>query len=187
MMGRDDGRGILFSMLLGVASLLAGCAAPQPRPEPVVDARIKNFSRSGKVYVSGAVQPGALSDLKARGVRTIIDFRLPEQVPADYPGQVRAAGLDYVHIPMRSDQLSEAQADAFVAEISKRRGQSMLLQCGSANRSGAMFGVFSAMQGGTTVEAALENARAAGMKDAALTSDVREYLERHAPKATQPE
>ncbi len=177
----------VVGMSVGVAALLTGCAAPQPRPEPIADQRVKNLSRSGDIYVSGAVQPDALADLRARGVQTIVDFRLPEQVPAEYPGQVRAAGLDYVHLPMRSDQLSESQADAFVAEISKRRGQSMLLQCGSSNRSGAMFGVYSAMQGGTTVDAALENARAAGLKDATLTSDVREYLERHAPQAAQPE
>lgn len=181
---------VLLTGVLLVSLTLAGCQAAPRRgaPAPLDEPEVRNLRGDGHVYTSGDVSPAGLERLRARGVRTIIDARLAEQVPPGYADAVRAAGMRYAHLPMRSDRLDPAQADQAIAEISRHDDQPILIQCSSGNRAGALYGAYRGATDVTSVSAALELARQAGLRNPELAGDVQTYLEscRAAPRDAPP-
>jgi protein tyrosine phosphatase (PTP) superfamily phosphohydrolase (DUF442 family) len=159
----------------------AGCqpGLRHEKPVAVENAEIKHLHAAGDVYTCGVATQVGLQELKDRGVRTVIDLRLPEQVPAGYPREVEALGLEYIPRPMRSEAVTDEQADLFVKTMKERGTQPVAIQCGSSNRSGAMYGIYRYSLGGVTVEQALELAREAGMTNPQLETDVRRYMITH--------
>jgi len=160
-----------------------GCQSPAPRPVPVSpreipQSQIAHLVQAGPYYISGDATPDGLKALKQRGLKTVIDLRLPEQVPAGYEQAVREIGLNYVLVPMQSHSMSPEQAEAVLAAIDAHADQPLLLECKSGNRSGAAYGLYMGVRKQCTVEASLRLARAAGMSNDKLAADLRAYLER---------
>lgn len=171
-------RTALSRLAAAAVVLLAGCQADRSRPTRVDDPHVKNLYQSGDVYISGAADEAGLEELGRRGVKVVVDVRLPEQVSAGYPERVRALGMRYHHVPMKSDQLTPEQAEQLAAIMRESGEQSMWLHCSSGNRAAAAYGVYNATCRKLTVEEALEQARAAGMRNEKISQDLREYLER---------
>lgn len=151
-------------------------------PAPQSSAEVTNLVADGDYYIAGSPSAEGVRSLKARGVRTVIDVRLPEQVPAGYREQVLGEGLQYVHIPMRPDALTAEQADAFRAAMRSAGDEPVLIHCQSGNRAAGMYGVHLGCDLGLTTSEALERARRAGLKNPDLIEDVRRYLESHRAK-----
>ncbi len=148
-----------------------------PAPETVQVDNVSALKQAGRVYIAGTATPAGVETLKQRGVTTVVDFRRPEEVPEGYPEAVREMGLRYVSVPMKSTELTPEQAEAFLAAVHERPDETMLLQCASGNRSGAMYGLYVMDQQGAEPQAALEAARQAGMRNQRLAEDLRRYLE----------
>lgn len=162
-----------------VAILAAGgCASTAPRSVKVEGA--SNLKQAGSVYIAGAVTPEAAQTLGRRGVTTVFDFRQPEQVPEGYADTVREMGLRYVGVPMKSTALTAEQADAFLTAVREHPDESLLLQCASGNRSGAMYGVYLMDRHAVEPAAALKAAREAGMRNEQLAADLERYLKSRA-------
>jgi uncharacterized protein (TIGR01244 family) len=133
----------------------------------------------GSIHIAGAAGSVGFRAFKGRGVRTVIDVRLAEQVPPGYADMVRAEGMQYVNVPMRPDALTEEQAAAFRAAIRQAGSEPVLIHCQSGNRAAAAYGVYLGCEAGMTPAAALERAQQAGLKHPALVDDVRAYIEAH--------
>lgn len=162
------------------ASLKRSTSASGPAAQPGTD--VTNLVVDGDYYIAGTPSLEGIRELKARGVRTVIDVRLTEQVPAGYREQVLAEGLQYVHIPMRPDALTGDQADAFRAAMRASNNEPVLIHCQSGNRAAGMYGVHLGCDLGLTISDALERARRAGLKHPDLIEDLRRYLESHGAK-----
>lgn len=162
--------------VFALAALLVagGCARQLHGPKPIELDGVKNLSQDGDVLVSGEVAPESYSAIRDKGVRTVVDLRQQDQKSSEQEAAARAAGLNYVALPMPSDQLSPEQAKAFLDVMEHTRG-GVLIQCGSANRAGAMYGLYSASCG---VDAAIarEWAQQAGMKNPDMTRDLAERI-----------
>jgi uncharacterized protein (TIGR01244 family) len=167
---------LTLSFTIGLC-FLAGCQSAPHKPVRIESDNVRNLSRSGRLYISGVPDDEGLQQIKDRRVQTIIDFRLEDQYSEDYPQRVRDLGMDYVAIPMRSDGMTDEQAETFVKVMEARGDETILLQCASANRSGAMYGVWCAVHDGLPTDEAIEQARAAGMKNDELAEDLRQYLD----------
>lgn len=167
----------IVASVIGLAALLtgSGCARQLHGPEPIELEGVKNLSQDGDVLVSGEVAPESYSAIRDKGVRTVVDLRQQDQKSSEQEAAARAAGLNYVALPMPSDQLSPEQAKAFLDVMEHTRG-GVLIQCGSANRAGAMYGLYSASCG---VDAAIarEWAEQAGMKHPDMTRDLAERID----------
>lgn len=91
------------------------------------------------IMVSPQIGIDAVAEAKARGVTLIINNR-PEgesgdQVPgAEIEAAARAAGIDYVAIPVTHAGFSEAQVAAMKAALGKSQGP-VLAYCRSGTRS----------------------------------------------------
>lgn len=161
--------------------LLSGCAASRQRQfGPVTeqqDPETPNLRTDGHIYISGAPSNAGLDEMKTRGVKTVVDVRMPEQVAPDYAESVRSRGMEYILIPMKSDTMTREQADEVVKTMMAHDEAPVLLQCGSGNRAGAAYGVYRGLAEKCTVQQAIDNARKAGMKNEKLEADMKKYLE----------
>ncbi len=165
----------VFCAWIGL-TVLSGCQAAVPRPEPVPLDGARNLTQAGDIYVSGVTTTTGLEALQSRGVQTVLDLRLPEQVEPDFAEIVRNLGMNYLALPMQSTAMTAGQARAFLEAMRKHDHQPLLIHCKSGNRSGAMFGVYVAAERKLDVDAAITQARQAGLRSDELTEDVRSYL-----------
>lgn len=129
------------------------------------------------VYASGQPSPQQLAALAAKGVRTIINLRAPnELVEFDEALEAEKLGLRYVSIPIAGPQdVSTETAAGFIRELAQARGEGdVLVHCASANRVGAMLVLDQVMSQNQSVADALAVGRAAGLTT--LESRVTEVL-----------
>lgn len=160
--------------LMGV---LPGSGCAQDGPSPVSDVSgVKNLSRDGDIYVAGTPTPEGLEALKARGVKTIIDLRQPQEGTAEESEAANALDLRYINIPMRSDELTEAQANALMDAMNQAGDEPVLLHCAGASRAGAAYGLFLGRSGKCAPDDAVQKARAAGMRNEKLKTDLESRL-----------
>ena len=157
-------------------TILTGCQTALPRPEPLALDGVRNLTRAGDIYISGAATPEAIEALKSRGVRTLLDLRLPEQIEPEFAKTVRSLGVTYVPLPMKSVEMTDGQAAAFLEAMRTYAGEPLLIHCKSGNRSGAMYGLYAGAECDLGVDQAIISARQAGMKNDDLAADLRQFL-----------
>ncbi|MEO6517712.1 MAG: sulfur transferase domain-containing protein [Pseudoxanthomonas sp.] len=127
------------------------------------------------LFTGGPPAPDALAEIADSGVSTVIDLRMPkEKAGADEAGEVRAAGMDYVSLPIAgATDLTPANAAALWSLL-ERSPAPVLLHCASGNRVGALLALGAAEQGGMTPQQALAFGKSAGL--GSLEPKVRELL-----------
>jgi uncharacterized protein (TIGR01244 family) len=121
----------------------------------------------GPAYIAGQPDEAALERLAAEGVSTVISLRTPQEmdnrevVPFDEAATLAALGLDYVHIPLGSDEYpyTEDAVDAFAAALEGAEGKT-LLHCTVAWRASHMWAAYLIKYQGMSVEDAVRHAEA---------------------------
>ena len=171
----------LVILLAGVAAL-AGVLAPAANAASAPPAQaasfqaeegpegVRNYTRvDATVACAGATPPEAMAVLRERGFNAVINFRTAGENGATIDaGQAaaEAAGLNYVHIPFR--QPTPEVVESFLAAVADPANQPVYIHCGSANRVGAMWLIKRVEQDGYSVDDALAEAEAIGLRSAAL-------------------
>jgi uncharacterized protein (TIGR01244 family) len=170
---------VLAAMALAVA---AATAATQPPPSVTKDTLpgVTNFSRvESTTGCAGAVTPEAMAAIKAAGFAAVINLRLASEPGADVDASRAAAeraGLRYLHLPFAASAPEPAVVDRFLAALKEPGNQPVFIHCASANRVGAVWLIKRVKQDGWPVDPALEEARAIGLSNAALTQFALTYL-----------
>ncbi len=165
----------VFCAWIGL-TVLSGCRAALPQPEPVPLDGARNLTQAGDIYVSGVTTTTGLEALRSRGVQTVLDLRLPGQVEPEFAATVRDLGMNYLALPMQSSAVTDEQAQAFLEAMRKYDHQPLLIHCKSGNRSGAMYGVYVGAERKLDVDAAMTQSRQAGLRSDKLAEAVRSYL-----------
>lgn len=117
------------------------------------------------VFASPQIGTDAIAEAKALGIVRIINNR-PEgesedQTPgAEIEAAARAAGMDYVAIPVTHAGFSEAQVDAMAQALDDAQGP-VLAYCRSGTRSTLLWALARA-RAGDSPEAIASHAAAAG-------------------------
>lgn len=84
-------------------------------------------------------QPTAeqLAAFKKAGGAVVLDIRDPmEPRPFNEPAAAKAAGLEYVNVPVVSGQVGEAQLEKITEVLRANADKQILFHCASANRVG---------------------------------------------------
>jgi uncharacterized protein (TIGR01244 family) len=172
---------------LGTALLLASISLPAlaqsvvgkgktgPAPDPVsLDItglfQAKFASVGSDLFIGGQPTEKALRDLKAKGVTTVINLRMPEemkQVGFDEAALVKELGMNYVHIPMRGsaeNPYGPKQLDQFAAAIASADGK-VLLHCTVAWRASHIWAAYLIRDRGVPVATALAQTRSINLRD----------------------
>jgi len=117
------------------------------------------------VFVSPQISPSELDQARDLGISLIINNRPEGEADDQTPGDeiaaaARAAGMDYLAIPVTHAGYSEAQVNAMAEALDKAAGP-VLAYCRSGTRSTLLWALAQAKAGGAP-EAITAHAAAAG-------------------------
>ena len=148
------------------------------------DLPIRNFLRVNTEFCT-AGQPTVeeLSDLKADGIRAVLNLRIPsEHDAAGEEAAVRDLGMNYFNIPVDGANIGDGQVEEFLALTDDESNQPMFIHCGSANRVGAFWMIRRAIRDGWSVSDAEAEADEIGLTSAALKDFALQYIQNHATR-----
>ena len=187
---------------------IAHCASPSP-PTPSVRAErkaeqceltpvkvggTKPAHQCGNIFLAGQPAKDDLAKWKARGVRTVINLRMPDETDWDERAAVEALGMKYISVPfggpdtltvkkmhsalraLRTGRFSD-QSNGDALEKRKHNAK-VLLHCASSNRVGAIWYAHRILHEGLEPKAALQEAKAAGLRTMGYLEPVEKYIER---------
>lgn len=170
-------------------------AVPDPVTLDITGLFQAKFSSVGSdLFIGGQPTEQALRDLKAKGVTTVINLRMPEemkQVGFDESALVKELGMRYVHIPMRGsaeNPYGPKQLDEFAAAIAAADGK-VLLHCTVAWRASHIWAAYLIRDRKVPVSTALAQTRSINLRDEAPFGGVQPiegFLGRTIPELAKP-
>lgn len=167
---------LVVSMSLpAAAQFVVGKGKTGPAPDPVnLDItglfQAKFASVGSDLFIAGQPTEKALRDLKAKGVTTVINLRMPEemtQIGFDEAALLKELGMHYVHIPMRGsaeNPYGPKQLDQFAAAIAAADGK-VLLHCTVAWRASHIWAAYLIRDRAVPVATALAQTRSINLRD----------------------
>jgi len=190
---------VLLNALPAAAQSVVGKGKTGPAPDPVnLDItglfQAKFASVGSDLFIGGQPTEKALRDLKAKGVTTVINLRMPEemkQIGFDEAALLKVLGMNYVHIPMRGsaeNPYGPKQLDQFAAAIAAADAK-VLLHCTVAWRASHIWAAYLIRDRGVPVATALAQARSINLRDDAPfggQQPVEGFLGRTIPELARP-
>jgi uncharacterized protein (TIGR01244 family) len=134
----------------GAQSVVKGGPGPVPDPVTLDIAGLfqeKFVSVGDDLFIGGQPTQKALRELRAKGVTTIVNLRMPQEmarVGFDEAALAKELGVKYVHIPMRGsaeNPYGPAQLDQFAAAMASADGK-VLLHCTIAWRASHLWAAY---------------------------------------------
>ena len=127
-------------------------------------AEVANYNRLRPFLATGgSIDLKEVPSLKAKGFRTIIDLRTPEEGTEEERTAVEAAGMTYVNLPIAKGAPTDEQIARLAELLEDQDAAPILLHCGSGNRVGAAWAIYRARKG-IPLEIAIEEGRTTGMR-----------------------
>lgn len=176
----------VFAAIL-LAAIASGCASDEPHGaittdqlEPYECGTVTRLHTYKGVFLASQPSPSDFEQAKKGGVKTVINLRHDSEIK-DFDEQqvVSDLGLAYHHVPWNgADELTDAKFDQ-VRELLRTAERPILLHCSSANRVGAMWLAYRALDDGASVEKATAEAKTVGLKSPDYERIARDYVARH--------
>jgi len=181
------------------AQSIVGRGKTGPVPDPVsLDTsgmfQAKFVSVGDDMFIGGQPTEKAIRDLRAKGVTTIVNLRMPEEmarVGFDEAALAKELGIKYVHIPMRGtpeNPYGPKQLDAFTAAIAAADGK-VLLHCTGAWRASHLWAAYLIRERSVPAATAVAQTRAINLMDEMRMSDqqpLEGFLGRSVPEMAHP-
>lgn len=130
-------------------------------------------------------RPGEIAAIAEGGYRSLVNLRPAGEEgqtmrPEEEAAEARAAGLRYVHLPVRLDQVTGATADEFRRMVSDLPAP-VLVHCAAGKRAGTLTLMHVAIERGMSGEDAVQRGRTLGLGcDSPEAEDlVRRYVDAH--------
>ena len=161
-----------FGVPLGAQGIV-GRTGPVPAPVALdVNGLFqeKYSSIGDDMFIGGQPTEKALRDLRAKGVTTVVNLRMPEEmarVGFDEAALLRALGITYVHIPLAGtpeNPYAPAALDVFASTMATARGK-VLLHCTIAWRASHLWGAYLIRERKMPVSEALTQVRAINLRE----------------------
>jgi uncharacterized protein (TIGR01244 family) len=157
------------------AQSIVGKGKTGPVPDPVnLDItgmfQDKFVSVGDDMFIAGQPTEKALRELRAKGVTTIVNLRMPEEmarVGFDEAALAKELGMRYVHIPMRGsaeNPYGSKQLDAFAAAMASADGK-VLLHCTIAWRASHLWAAYLIRERNVPAATAVAQARRINLMD----------------------
>jgi uncharacterized protein (TIGR01244 family) len=131
-----------------------------------------------RVATAGQPADAAFGKIAANGFRSVLNLRTSsEGVDLERErGLAEAVGLRYVSIPVISSAPKPEQVDAFIKAVKDPANHPMLIHCGSANRVGAFWMIYRAVEQKWPEDKALEEAARIGLSSPTLKTFAHEQI-----------
>ncbi|MBO9663291.1 TIGR01244 family sulfur transferase [Dokdonella sp.] len=144
----------MFAQVVLLAAI--GLAMPAGAADAPAAASVRPLV--GGVWISGQISPDQIEELKAQGIKAIVDLRpdgeAPEQPPSSaVDAAARSAGLAFSYAPVAGSDIPAAAVDA-VSRAIARPDNAVLLYCKSGRRAARTWALAEASRfGGLEAEA----------------------------------
>jgi len=165
---------VLITASAGAQSIVGrGKTGPVPNPVNLDTTGLfqaKFVSVGDDMFIGGQPTEKALRELKAKGVTTVVNLRMPEEmarVGFDEAALVKELGITYVHIPMRGTAdhpYGPRELDAFAAAMAAAEGK-VLLHCTIAWRASHLWAAYLIRERKVPVAEALAQTRMINLMD----------------------
>jgi uncharacterized protein (TIGR01244 family) len=165
---------VAFAIPAGAQNIVGkGKTGPVPNPVSLDTTgmfQAKFASVGDDMFIGGQPTEKAIRDLKAKGVTTIVNLRMPEEmarVGFDEAALAKELGIRYVHIPMRGtpeNPYGPKQLDAFAEAMASADGK-VLLHCTVAWRASHLWAAYLIRERKVPVATALEQTRQINLMD----------------------
>jgi uncharacterized protein (TIGR01244 family) len=174
-----------------------GKTGPVPNPvtlDPAGLFQAKFVSVGDDMFIAGQPTEKALRDLKGKGVTTVVNLRMPEEmarVGFDEAALAKELGMRYVYIPMSGraeNPYSPKALDTFAAAMASAEGK-VLLHCTIAWRASHLWAAYLIRDRNVPVATALSQARQINLMDDMRMSDqqpLEGFLGRAVPEMGHP-
>jgi uncharacterized protein (TIGR01244 family) len=157
---------------------LTFAASPQLQKETIDG--IRNYTKvDASIGCAGATDPNAMTAIAARGYKAVLNLREADEDGAQIPeskAAAEAAGLRFIHVPFKGSAPEDAVADEFLKVVTNTANQPLFINCGSANRVGAMWLIKRMLVDHWPQERAVEEAKAIGLTSEALETFALAYV-----------
>jgi uncharacterized protein (TIGR01244 family) len=144
---------------------------------------ITNFAQvETTVACAGAVTPAAVAGIKKMGFGSIINLRLDNEKGADIDAEAaaaKAAGINFVHLPLSGSAPDPAVADRFLMVITEPGNQPAFIHCASGNRAAAMWLIKRVLIDKWDNDRALEEAGQLGSISPVMKTFALDYIQAH--------
>jgi protein tyrosine/serine phosphatase len=130
---------------------VASCLLPlMAAPLKDESGNLPNFATvSPGIYRGGAPTVVGLQNLKAMGVRTIIDLRISPKLVKQEKTEAQHLGFNWINLPMGADPPTTKQVATFIATLKLAPAQAVFVHCQhGADRTGCMIGIWRETQQG---------------------------------------
>jgi arsenite methyltransferase len=117
-----------------------------------------------QTVTAGKPSPEHLQQFADLGFRTVLNLQTEAEGAGAEGKQVEELGLQYVHIPIASSQITDEQIDRFSRTLTRSDHYPMLIHCRSSNRVGGLLLLHQVLHQNKDLNKSLEEARRAGLK-----------------------
>ena len=150
-------------VLVFVLAWCSGCTS-WPRGVPATDG-IPNFGEvTSHLYRSAQPDTPALEALARRGVKTIINLRMPDDIDPTEEAFAHAHGIGYFPVPFAGFSAPTDEQIARVLDLIERSPGPVLIHCKrGADRTGTVIAVYRMRRQGWSLDAALAEAKRYGI------------------------
>ena len=170
-------------LIFAVVTIGASLAAGQSQVKKSTIEGITNFAQvETTVACAGAVTPAAVAGIKKMGFASIINLRLDNEKGADIDADAaaaKAAGINFVHLPLNGNAPDPAVADRFLKIIAEPANQPAFINCASGNRAAALWLIKRVLIDGWDNDRALEEAGQLGAISPVMKTFALDYIRAH--------
>ncbi len=135
--------------------------------------------------VGGQPTEEQLEQLAQEGFKTVVNFRTAGEVeqplsPKEEGEKVRKLGIEYLHIPVSTENMSPEQVDQFRQQI-PQLPTPLFAHCGTGKRAGAFVMMHTAIEARMSGEEGLQKAEQMGFEcdTPHLMEFVKDYIDRN--------
>ena len=172
---------VFLIVAVGVMAISIGVAQSQVKKSTIEG--VTNFAQvETTVACAGAVTPSAVAGIKKMGFASIINLRLDTEKGADIDAEAaaaKAAGINFVHLPLNGNAPDPAVADRFLKIITEPGNQPAFIHCASGNRAAAMWLIKRVLIDKWDNDRALEEASQLGAISPVMKTFALDYIQAH--------
>lgn len=157
------GRRRLFASALTLSLFIISAAAGTP----ITDREVPNFHQVNEhLYRGGQPRPGSLKRFAELGIKTIVNLRGESDNTRAEEAEARAAGLNYISVPMNGfSRPTEEQIMRLMEIINTAENQPVFIHCKrGADRTGTVIASYRILHDGWTAKQAQAEADKLGMR-----------------------
>lgn len=140
----------------------------------------KNVTQVGNLYLAGQPTPADVDVIRAAGIKHVITLRTGGEIDWNEKAAIEAAGMKFHAVEFRKpEELTDEVFDEIRQLLAATANEKVLLHCGSANRVGAVWSTYRALDQGVNAERAMEEAKRVGLRSEGYEQRAEEYISNH--------